>query len=252
MFFRGGIEDVESVVTDIQVISSEDISNFPTTRIQGHAGKLIFGKIDGIDVVLLKGRYHFYEGHTARDVVFPYFVLNAMGVKSVITTNAVGGIRHDLDPGDIMLVTDHINYMGTNPLIDIAMERKTNQFTNMTMPYDLTLQNIAKEEAQQLEIELKDGVYISTTGPSYETKSEIKMFRSFGADTVGMSSVFEVIACNFLNMRVLTFSCIANPAADRHKGNMTHDEVIEAMGKMGPKLSELIIKCSSRILSLEN
>ena len=244
----GGVEGPVNELTDIVEVSASEIPNFPTARAQGHEGKLYFGKLNGSAIVVLRGRYHYYEGHLAQDVVFPYFVLKELGVKSLITTNAVGGIRQDLDAGDIMMITDHINSMGTNPLRGVAIQRDHDQFTDMTKPYSQNLQKIAKEEAKNLGLNLKEGVYLSTPGPSYETKTEIKMFRGWGADAVGMSTVLEVIACNFLGINVLAFCCIANPAADRHVGEMSHEIVLKAIKAAGPKLSDLTSACVKKIL----
>ncbi len=241
---KGPIDEMQNIIE----IDANDIPYFPQARAKGHDGKLIFGKLDGQDIVLMKGRYHYYEGNTAQAVVFPYFVLNALGVESVITLNAVGGINKDYNPGDIMLVKDHINHLSDNCLRGLAVQFCEKQFTDMTDAYSKEYQNLAKEAANDLNIDLKEGVYLATSGPNYETKSEIKMFRNFGADTVGMSTVFEVLACNFLNMKVLAFSCITNKAADLHDGNMNHEEVLQALEDMGPRLSSLTTNCAKRIL----
>lgn len=242
-----GIEGLEDSLQDKVVISSQDIPHFPQAHAQGHAGKLIFGTFEGKPVVLMKGRYHYYEGIEPQDVVFPYFVLAKLGIQTMITTNAVGGIRHDLNPGDIVLVKDHINYMSENPLRGIAIQFPENQFTDMTAPYDRQMAQIAFDVAGSMNFPLKEGVYVATMGPNYETKAEIRMFRNFGADVVGMSTVFEVIACNFLKIRTLAFSCVCNPAADRHSGNMNHEEVLAAMKQMGPNLKMLIEGCLKQI-----
>jgi len=242
---KGPVDEMENVVE----ISSKDIPYFPIAKVKGHEGTLIFGTLNGHDIVLMKGRYHFYEGLAAQDVVFPYFVLNALGVENVITMNAVGGIRYDLDAGDIMLVTDHINYLCDNSLRGLAVQFPDKQFTDMTDAYSIDFQEIAEDVAKKQNLDLKKGVYIATMGPNYETKAEIKMFRKFGADAVGMSTIFESLACNFLNMKVLAFCCIANPAADRHAGNMSHEEVLEALNATGPKISKLTTSCARKILN---
>lgn len=243
-----GIQGPIDKMQDIKEIDSRDIPYFPKAQAKGHAGKLIFGKLDDKDIVLMKGRYHYYEGNSAQDVVFPYFVLNALGVDSVITLNAVGGISQEFNPGDIMLITDHINHLSDNCLKGLAIQFPEKQFTDMRDAYAKEYQTIAKKVAFENDIELKEGVYLATSGPNYETKSEIKMFRSFGADAVGMSTVFEVLACNFLNMKVLAFSCITNKAADLHVGNMCHAEVLEALNQMNPKLSKLTTLLAKEIL----
>ena len=244
-----GIEGPLEILSDKKEIASSDIPYFPVARANGHEGKLIFGKLNGVDVVVLKGRFHYYEGLAPQDVTFPYFVLAQLGVKFLITVNAVGGIRKDLNVGDIMMVTDHINALSNNPLRGIAVQA-ANQFTDMTEPYSHELHNIAQEVADEQNIKISRGTYLATMGPSYETKSEIKAFRHWGADAVGMSTVFEVIACNFLGIKVLAFSAVANPAADRHESKMNHEEVQEAMTAMAPKLSSLINGCIEKIISV--
>ena len=241
---KGPVDEMEDVIE----IDSKNIPHFPKAKAEGHEGKLIFGTLDGNEIVLMKGRFHFYEGISAQDVVFPYFVLNELGVESVITMNATGGINKHLEAGDIMLVNDHINYLWDNPLRGLAIQFPEKQFTPMDDAYSMQYQNLAKNAAASLDMELKEGVYLATLGPNYETKSEIKLFRSFGADAVGMSTVFEVLACRFLNMKVLAFCCIANRAADLHDGKISHEEVLEALTKMGPRLSLLTTECAKQIL----
>jgi purine-nucleoside phosphorylase len=236
----GGLDEFVNGLQETLVFSAAGIPNFPKTKVEGHAGRIVFGKWKDVPLVCMQGRCHYYEGHTPQAVVFPYFVFEKLGVKSVVTTNAVGGINSSFRPGDIMVVTDHINMMGTNPLIGIAVQRKTDQFTGMTNAYDRGLREIAFAAAKKEKINLKTGTYMAVPGPSYETKAEIKAFRQLGADAIGMSTVFEVIACSFLKMKVLTFNCIANPAADVHKGEMHHEEVLKAVNQIQPKLVKLL------------
>lgn len=246
----GGVDVPDKLLTDKQEILSSEIPYFPKARVEGHEGRLIFGKLNGKDMVILKGRFHYYEGNTPQEVVFPYFVLHELGVKSLIITNAVGGIRNDLDTGQIMLITDHINYAGQDPLRGLTVQQKKNQFPDMTNVYDREYQTLARQVAHELPLDLSQGVYIMTVGPSYETKAEVRAFRQLGADVVGMSTVFEVIACNFLGIKVLAFSTITNPAADRHVGPMNHKEVLSAMAATAPRLSQLISGCAKRIVAL--
>lgn len=236
----GGMEGFVAAMTDTIEISAADIPHFPTTRAQGHSGKLTFGNYAGVPLVAMQGRYHYYEGHTPQNVVFPYFVVNALGATLAITTNAVGGINEALNVGDILVVSDHINTMGTNPLIGLAMNRTSNQFTSMQDAYNKELRALAYQIAKAEGIPLKEGVYIGAPGPSYETPAEIRMCRMLGADAIGMSTVFETIACNFLGMKVLTFNCITNVSAERFQGTMTHDHVIKAMKEMQPKVVKLL------------
>jgi purine-nucleoside phosphorylase len=246
----GGVNGPEEMLTDKQEVMSSDIPYFPKAHAQGHEGKFTFGKLNGKGVVILKGRFHYYEGLLPQEVVFPYFVLHELGVQSLITINAVGGIRNDLNAGDIVMITDHINYMGQNPLRGLAIQRTHDQFTDMTNAYNAEYQELAKKVALEQKIELKQGVYLATMGPSYETKMEIKAFRQWGADLVGMSTLFEVITCNFLGIKVLAFSAVTNAAADRHLDAMNHEEVLVAMKTMEPRLSSLVSGCAQKIISL--
>jgi len=216
-------------------ISSSEVPHFPRARAEGHEGKLVFGTIRGVPLVAMVGRFHFYEGLSPQEVVFPHFALAKLGARMLFTTNAVGGVSRKLKAGDLMLVRDHINMMGVNPLVGIAVQRKKDQFTGMTQAYDPGLCAIAKKAARKLKIPLKEGVYLAVSGPSYETKAEVAAFRKLGADAVGMSTVPEVIAANFLGLRVMSLSCIANPAADLHRGTMTHAEVLDTMQRLAPK-----------------
>lgn len=236
----GGLGGFADGLADSTPISSASIPHFPRARAQGHEGKLIFGRHAGVPLAAMLGRYHYYEGHSPHSIVFPYFVLARLGAKTLITTNAVGGIDSKFCPGDIMMVTDHINMMGMNPLIGIATQRPRDQFTSMTEAYDAGLMDLARKVASKLKVDLKEGIYVATSGPSYETKAEVAAYRKMGAKAVGMSTVPAVIAANFLGLRVLTFSCIANPAADLHGGQMNHDEVLSAMKAMAPKLIKLL------------
>ncbi|MFA4974513.1 MAG: purine-nucleoside phosphorylase [bacterium] len=221
-------------------IASSDIPHFPGARAEGHEGRLVFGTMRGMPLVAMVGRFHFYEGHSPQEVVFPHFVFAKLGARLLITTNAVGGVNRKFAAGDLMLVRDHINMMGINPLVGVAVQRGRDQFTSMIDAYDPKLRIVAKKAARKLKIPLKEGVYLATSGPSYETRAEVAAFRKFGADAVGMSTVPEVIAARFLGLRVLSLSCIANPAADLHRGRMTHAEVLSSMRKLAPRAAALL------------
>ena len=236
LVLTGGLQDFLEEIKDQQIFKSTDIPHFPKAKAEGHTGQIIFGRFQGLPIAVMKGRSHYYEGLSPQEVVFPYFVFNKLGVDQLITTNAVGGIRKDLKAGDIMVVQDHINMMGTNPLIGLSVQTPKDQFTSLQKAYDPEWIRLAEKIAKQNKVVLKKGVYLGTTGPSYETPAEIKAFRRLGADTVGMSTVFEIIAARYLKMRVLTLNIIANPSADRHKGEMTHKEVLKAIEKSQAKM----------------
>lgn len=236
----GGLDGFTKYVEEGVEIAAADIPFFPIARAEGHSGKLVFGWHGDIPLCTMFGRFHYYEGHTPQEVVFPLFVMERLGVKILIAVNATGGVNRSFKAGDIMIVTDHINMMGSNPLIGLAVQRKNNQFTSLARAYDQGLSEIAEGTAKRLKIGIKKGVYIATCGPSYETKAEIRVYRDMGADAVGMSTVPEVIAANFLGIKVLALSCIANSAADLHKDDISHEEVLAVMKETAPKVIRLL------------
>lgn len=247
LVLSGGLTSVIEKMEDQEVLAASEIPNFPSAAAEGHSGKIVFGYIEGLAVAAFQGRFHYYEGHSMQDVVFPAFVMNKLGVKTMITTNAVGGINKDFVSGDVMLITDHINYMGGNPLRGISIHTPGRQFPDMTDAYSAALQDLARKAAGEAGINLKEGVYIAVSGPSYETRQEIRAFRIWGADAVGMSTVPEIIAANYLEMDTLGFSIIANAGADVHQGKMSHAEVLQNVKQAEGKLSKLLLAVLKRI-----
>jgi purine-nucleoside phosphorylase len=229
-------DDIEDAIT----IELSEVPHFPVAYAEGHKGVIICGTKNGVPLIAMKGRFHYYEGHYITDVVFPYVVFNKLGATILITTNAVGGIHHELKAGEIVLLTDHINLMGTNPLIGLAVQRDHDQFTSLSNAYDAGLQETAHAAAKACGIKLSEGVFAAVSGPTYETKAEVRMLRALGADLVGMSTVPSVIMANFLGMKVLSLSIVANAAADLHSDEPSHDEVLDAMNATGPELVELL------------
>jgi purine-nucleoside phosphorylase len=217
-----------------------DIAHFPQPSVKGHSGELVLGTIEGVPIAMLSGRVHLYEGLTPEEVVFPIRVLRLLGAKVGLLTNASGGINPAFDPGDLMLLKDHINAMGVNPLVGPNRDEWGPRFPDMTYPYDRDLQALAKEVATDLGIPLRSGVYISVMGPSYETPAEIRMFKMWGADAVGMSTVPEVIAARHMGMRTLAISCVANPAAGIHPGELSHEEVTAAVSEKKEMFGRLV------------
>jgi purine-nucleoside phosphorylase len=208
-------------------IPYKDISDFPVSTVEGHAGQLVFGILSDTPVVAMQGRFHFYEGYSLDKVTFPVRVMKELGVEILIVTNAAGGVNESFAPGDLMIISDHINNMGQNPLIGPNDSRLGVRFPDMSEAYTKELRHIAKEIASSLSIEVKEGVYVGNTGPSYETPAEIKMLRALGGDAVGMSTVPEVIVARHSGMKVLGISCISNMAAGILDQPLTHDEVID-------------------------
>lgn len=226
-------------------ISYGAIPGFPVSTVSGHEGKLVFGSLHQKSIVAMQGRIHYYEGYTMKQVIYPVRLMKKLGVKTLIVTNAAGGVNQDFKPGDLMLITDHINFMGTNPGIGDTEDDVYPRFFDMTEAYDKKYRVKAKETARELGIDLKEGVYFGETGPSYETPAEIRMIRILGGDAVGMSTVPEVIAARKLGIRVCGISCITNLAAGISTKILTHDEVKETAERVKPlfvKLLDSLIK----------
>jgi len=209
-----------------------EIPNFPVSTVQGHAGQLVIGTLEGKTVIAMQGRFHYYEGYTMETVTFPVRVMKLLGVEKLIVTNAAGGVNKEFKPGDLMLITDHINFMGDNPLIGANDERFGPRFPDMSKAYDHEFQAIARNVAKKLGIAIQEGVYFGLTGPTYETPAEIRMVRILGGDAVGMSTVTESIVANHCSMRVLGISCITNMAAGILDQPLDHGEVIETTEKV--------------------
>lgn len=223
-------------------IDYKDIEGFPVSTAPGHKGRFIVGTLSGKAVICMQGRFHFYEGYAMQDIVLPVRLMHLLGVRNLIVTNAAGGINKDFSVGDLMLINDHINFMGTNVLIGSNDERFGVRFPDMSYAYNPELRALAKKCARETGVEIKDGVYIGCTGPSYETPAEIRAFRVLGADAVGMSTVPEVIAANHCKMRVLAFSFISNMAAGILDQPLTEEEVLEAGRKKGEEMQRLITR----------
>ncbi|UOE96126.1 purine-nucleoside phosphorylase [Alkalihalobacillus sp. LMS39] len=205
----------------------ETIPQFPVSTVEGHAGQLVFGQLEGQHVVAMQGRFHFYEGYSLDKVTFPVRVMKSLGVETIIVTNAAGGVNEEYSAGDLMLIKDHINNMSTNPLIGPNDDSFGVRFPDMSNAYSPRLRTIAKQVADKLHISLQEGVYVGNTGPSYETPAEIRMLRILGADAVGMSTVPEVVVARHAGMEVLGISCISNMAAGILDQPLSHDEVME-------------------------
>ncbi len=222
------------------VISYREIPHFPTSSIEGHGSRLVYGFIGETPVLLMEGRVHCYEGYSAGKVVFPIRVLQALGVKSVVLTNAAGAIGDHLEVGDLMLIQDHINLTGDNPLLGPNDLRVGPRFFDMTEAYSKSLRELAKKVGISQKLPLKEGVYIGVLGPCYETPAEIRMFKTMGADAVGMSTVFETISARHGSMEVLGISCLTNKAAGLSATFLNHEEVTEIATKVSKRFSNLL------------
>jgi purine-nucleoside phosphorylase len=222
-----GLGSFADELRDAARIPYQKIPGFPRSTVEGHAGRLVVGKVNGVVVAAMQGRVHFYEGHPLRDVIFPMRVMGRMGIRAAILTNAAGGINTDFKQGALVLIHDHINLQGSNPLIGPNDERFGPRFPDMTRAYWKDYRRFAYEESRQLGFELYEGVYAAMSGPSYETPAEIRYMRTIGADLAGMSTVPEVIAASQMGIRVLGISCVTNMAAGILDQPINHAEVME-------------------------
>ena len=223
---------------DIKVeceIDYHDIEGFPISTVPGHAGKFIFGYVNNIPVVCMKGRVHYYEGYPISDVVLPTRLMKLLGAKILFLTNASGGLNSSFKAGDFMMLTDHISCFAPNPLIGQNIDELGTRFPDMTHVYDEDLRKIIEEVASKEGIDLKKGVYAQLTGPSFESPAEIRMLRTLGVDAVGMSTVVEAIAANHMGMKICGISCVCNLAAGMTDNPLTHDEVQAAASTLGEK-----------------
>ncbi|MBL7574945.1 purine-nucleoside phosphorylase [Peptoniphilus asaccharolyticus DSM 20463] len=221
-----GLGDFGETIEDKIVIPYKNIPEFPTSTVVGHEGSLIFGKVRGKNIVAMQGRIHFYEGQGIDKVVYPIKVMADLGIKTLIVTNACGGVNKEFKPGDLMLIKDHINFSGQNPLIG-PNDEKGPRFPDMTYTYSNKLRELSKDVGEKLGINLQEGVYMYFTGPNYETPAEIVFARTIGADAAGMSTVPEVIVARHRGIEVLGISCITNMAAGILDQPLNHQEVIE-------------------------
>lgn len=242
-----GLDELADRLPDHLVIPYERIPHFPPPTVAGHPGRAISGRLHGAEVLMLQGRFHYYEGHDLETVTLPVRVMHRLGVGTLILTAATGGIRADLRPGDLVVLSDHLNLQGANPLRGLNDERLGTRFPDMTEVYSPRLRTVAREEAARLGIRLAEGVYGCVSGPSYETPAEVRMLRTLGADVVGMSTVPEAVAARHAGIDVLGIALVSNAAAGVLGTPITHDEVLEAGHQAAPRLAALIERVVARI-----
>lgn len=221
-------------------IKYNEIPNFPVSTVEGHEGCLVLGELEGKMVVAMQGRFHYYEGYTQQEITFPVRVMKALGVNTIVVTNAAGGSNINFKPGDLMVIKDHINLSGNNPLIGKNDQRLGPRFPDMSSAYTPKYIAMVKEWAKKLNIELQEGVYAFFSGPTYETPAEVKMARILGADAVGMSTAPEVIVASHSGMEVIGISCITNMAAGILDQPLDHEEVIETTRKVKAEFLSLV------------
>lgn len=231
-------------------ISYSEIEGFPMSTVPGHAGQYVFGYVEGVPVVCMQGRVHYYEGYPITDVVLPVRLMALMGAKYLFLTNASGGINKDFKAGDFMLLTDHVSIFAPNPLIGPNIDEIGTRFPDMSMVYNPVLRDIILDVAKDFDISMQQGVYAQLTGPSFESPAEIKLLGKLGVDAVGMSTVVEAIAANHMGMKICAISCVCNLAAGISENPLTHDEVQEAAAKAAPLFKQIVRESIIRIGAL--
>jgi purine-nucleoside phosphorylase len=239
----GVVDEIEEAVR----IPYAEIPGFPRSTVAGHAGTLVAGRWGGAEVVAMAGRFHLYEGYAAEDVARPIRALASLGPRVMVVTNAAGGLRPGMRPGDLMLIADHLNLMGQNPLIGPVAEGEE-RFPDMSDPYDIAFRRVAEEVALEQRIRLEQGVYAALAGPSYETPAEIRMLARLGADAVGMSTVPETLVARARGVRVLGISCITNLAAGLAGHPLSHQEVMDVGNQVRERLARLVAGVLPRLV----
>ena len=235
-----GLGNFANNVEVVATLPYSEIDGFPISTVPGHKGQFIFGYLDGVKVVLMQGRVHYYEGYSISDVVLPTRLMKMMGAKALFLTNASGGINPSFHAGAFMMITDHISIWAPNPLIGPNIEELGTRFPDMSHVYDLDLQDAIRKAAKDNNIELFEGIYAQLTGPSFESPAEINLLHKLDVDAVGMSTVVEAIAANHMGMKICGISCVSNLAAGMSPNPLTHAEVQEAADKAAPRFTMLV------------
>lgn len=241
LILGSGLGELADEIEDKVVVPYHEIPHFPVSTVVGHAGQLVYGTLSGRKVLAMQGRFHFYEGHSMQTVTYPVRVMKALGAHSMVVTNACGGVNESFAPGDLMLITDQINFTGTNPLIGPNDDEIGPRFPDMSNAYTPAYQEVAKEVGAANGLHLQEGVYMGFSGPTYETPAEIRFARGIGADAVGMSTVPEVIVAAHCGLKVLGISCITNLAAGM-QANLNHKEVVATTERVKGEFKDLVKK----------
>lgn len=239
LILGSGLGNLADEIKNPIVVPYSEIPHFPISTVKGHKGQLVYGELSGKTVIAMQGRFHFYEGYPIQEVTLPIRVMKLLGVHSVGLTNAAGGVNIDFSPGDLMLIQDHINFTGQNPLIGPNDEEMGPRFPDMSQTYDSDYQEKIKSVAKKMNVAIKEGVYMGFSGPTYETPAEIKMARTLGADAVGMSTVPEAIVARHSDLRVFGISCITNLAAGMQT-SLNHQEVVEVSKRVNQTFKTLL------------
>ncbi len=240
LILGSGLGTLANEIENATVIEYKDIPNFPVSTVKGHEGKLVLGSLEGKKVIAMQGRFHYYEGYSMQEVTFPVRVMKSLGIDMLLVTNACGGMNKDLYPGALMVIEDHINFMGDNPLIGENFDDLGPRFPDMSNAYDKELIRLAEAVGQDLNIEIKKGVYAAISGPYYFSKAELRMLRRIGGDTIGMSTVPEVIVANHSGIKVLGISCVTDMAIADEIVSISHEEVMKVANETKPRFIKLV------------
>lgn len=242
LILGSGLGDFADGINIVDTIEYTDIEGFPVSTVKGHKGRFVFGYVEETPVVIMQGRVHYYEGYDMKDVVLPTRLMGMMGAKKILLTNAAGGCNPNFQPGDLMIITDHITTAVPSPLIGANIEELGTRFPDMSEVYSKRLQGVIESCAEECDIKLQKGVYVQFTGPNYETPAEIRLAQTWGGDAVGMSTACEAMAARHMGMEVCGISCITNMAAGISKTELNHKEVQETADRVAKSFKELVTK----------
>lgn len=240
LILGSGLGDLAEEIEDAVKLKYEDIPHFPVSTVPGHAGQLVIGQLRGQPVVAMQGRFHFYEGYSMQEVTFPVRVMKGLGVDTLVVTNACGGMNSRFQPGDLMIIEDHLNMTGANPLIGPNDETLGPRFPDMSRAYSPELIQLVEKTAQRLEVPVQKGVYAGISGPSFMTPAELTMLRNLGADALGMSTVPEVVVANHTGVRVLGIACVTDMAIGEELEPLSHEQVMAVAEQTKPKFIKLV------------
>ena len=242
-----GLGDFGNIIEVEKTIAFNEIESFPVSTVMGHSGRFLLGTLNGVPVIVMQGRVHYYEGYPVSDVVLPARLMRLMGAKALFLTNAVGAINRNYSPGDFMMIRDHILFSVPSPLLGVNIDELGPRFPDMSAVYNEEFCDIIGQAARRLGIHLHEGVYVQVAGPNFETPAEIRMYGVMGADVVGMSTAVEAIAANHMGMKICGVSCVSNMAAGISKNPLTHAEVIETAARVAPQFNRLIAESVTAI-----
>ena len=240
LILGSGLGPLAELIEDPEFYPYSELPNFPISTIEGHKGRLVIGKLQGKTVIAMEGRFHYYEGYDMNEVTFPVRVMKLLGVSTLIVTNAAGAINTDFEPGDLMIIKDHINLSFNNPLIGKNLDDFGTRFPDMSMAYNAKYIDVVRDVSKSLNLNIREGIYAMMSGPTYETPAEIRMLHTLGADAVGMSTVPEVIVANHSQIKVIGISCLTNMASGILKQPLNHHEVMETSKKVQDNFIKLM------------